>query len=49
MADFKKQGGSLEGRDEKRDFFPGEPKSIGNKPPGGGSAGGLEMDGHGVE
>jgi len=28
MADFKKQGGSLTGRDERIDHFAGEPKSI---------------------
>jgi hypothetical protein len=28
MADFKKQGGSLTGRDEQYDHFSGEPKSI---------------------
>lgn len=29
MDDFKKQGGSLGGREEKSDFFHGEPKSFG--------------------
>ena len=49
MDEFKKQGGSLHGKDEKRDFFPGEPKSVGNHPPGGGSAGGIIMNGHGTK
>jgi hypothetical protein len=30
MADFKKQGGSLTGREERYDGFEGEPRSIGN-------------------
>ena len=28
MDDFKQQGGSLKGREERHDFFPGEPKSF---------------------
>ena len=28
MEDFKKQGGSLGGREEKMDHFPGEPKAF---------------------
>lgn len=30
LADFKKQGGSLTGRDERYDGFEGEPKAIGS-------------------
>lgn len=29
MADFKKQGGSLQGREERYDGFEGEPKAVG--------------------
>ena len=29
MADFKKQGGSLTGREERYDGFEGEPRAIG--------------------
>ena len=29
MADFKRQGGVLTGREERFDFFEGEPRSIG--------------------
>ena len=37
MADFKKQGGSLTGREERYDGFEGEPRAVGNSL--GGSAG----------
>ena len=40
MDDFKKQGGSLGGREERKDFFPGEPRSFG-------TSSGLTMNGHG--
>lgn len=29
MADFKKQGGTLQGREERYDGFEGEPKAVG--------------------
>ena len=29
MADFKKQGGSLQGREERYDGFEGEPRAVG--------------------
>lgn len=37
MADFKKQGGSLTGREERYDGFEGEPRAVGGAL-GGGSA-----------
>ena len=30
MADFKKQGGSLTGREERYDGFEGEPRAVGS-------------------
>ena len=39
MADFKKQGGSLTGREERYDGFEGEPRAVGNAL--GGSSSGL--------
>lgn len=41
MADFKKQGGSLTGREERYDGFEGEPKSVGS------NLGGSSTIGHG--
>ena len=38
MADFKKQGGSLTGREERYDGFEGEPRAVGGAL-GGGSSG----------
>lgn len=45
MADFKKQGGSLTGREERYDGFEGEPRAVGSL---GGQSSGLEskMDRH---
>lgn len=39
MADFKKQGGSLTGREERYDGFEGEPRAVGSAL--GGSSSGL--------
>lgn len=40
LADFKKQGGSLQGREERYDGFEGEPKAVG------GALGGHHHGGH---
>ncbi|KAI9705574.1 MAG: hypothetical protein M1836_006330 [Candelina mexicana] len=45
MADFKKQGGSLTGREERYDGFEGEPRAVGSAL-GGGNATGLGSTGH---
>ena len=37
MADFKKQGGSLSGREERYDGFEGEPRAVGSALGGGSS------------
>ena len=37
MADFKKQGGSLTGREERYDGFEGEPRAVGSTLGGGSS------------
>ena len=37
MADFKKQGGSLTGREERYDGFEGEPRAVGSTLGGSGS------------
>lgn len=42
MADFKKQGGVLGGRDERHDHFDGEPKGVTS------SLGGLSSNGSGI-
>jgi len=42
MADFKKQGGSLSGREERYDGFEGEPRGVGSSL-GGGSSTGTHM------
>jgi len=39
MADFKKQGGSLTGREERYDGFEGEPRAVGSALGGGSSTG----------
>ena len=39
MADFKKQGGSLSGREERYDGFEGEPRGVGSSLGGGSSTG----------
>ena len=39
MADFKKQGGSLSGREERYDGFEGEPRAVGGALGGTGSTG----------
>ena len=39
MADFKKQGGSLSGREERYDGFKGEPRAVGGALGGSSSAG----------
>ncbi|KAL9594102.1 MAG: hypothetical protein Q9219_007217 [cf. Caloplaca sp. 3 TL-2023] len=44
MADFKKQGGSLSGREERYDGFEGEPKAVGGAL--GGSSTGTGLTGH---
>ena len=38
MADFKKQGGSLTGREERYDGFEGEPRAVGGTLGGGSSS-----------
>ena len=38
LADFKKQGGVLTGREERYDGFQGEPRSVGGSLGGGSSA-----------
>ena len=55
MADFKKQGGSLSGREERYDGFEGEPRAVGSALGGGsatsgttsGATGGLTGSHHG--
>ncbi|KAL8696149.1 MAG: hypothetical protein Q9224_002945 [Gallowayella concinna] len=44
MADFKKQGGSLTGREERYDGFEGEPRAVGGAL--GGSSTGSGLTGH---
>lgn len=44
MADFKKQGGSLSGREERYDGFEGEPRAVGSAL-GGSSTTGLGSSG----
>ena len=46
MADFKKQGGSLTGREERYDGFEGEPRAVGGAL-GGGSSTGSTTGGYG--
>lgn len=41
MADFKKQGGSLTGREERYDGFEGEPRAVGGALGGGSSTTGA--------
>lgn len=41
MADFKKQGGSLTGREERYDGFEGEPRAVGSALGGGSSTTGT--------
>lgn len=41
MADFKKQGGSLSGREERYDGFEGEPRAVGGALGGGSSTTGT--------
>ena len=41
MADFKKQGGSLTGREERYDGFEGEPRGVGSALGGGSSTTGT--------
>ena len=41
MADFKKQGGSLTGREERYDGFEGEPRAVGSSLGGGSSTAGT--------
>lgn len=42
MADFKKQGGTLSGREERYDGFEGEPRAVGS------SLGGSALGGSGL-
>lgn len=49
MDDFKRQGGHLSGREERRDDFQGEPKSVGGTLGGHGASGNTsltESEGH---
>lgn len=46
MADFKKQGGSLTGREERYDGFEGEPRAVGGAL--GGNSTGSGMTGSGM-
>lgn len=46
MADFKKQGGSLSGREERYDGFEGEPRAVGGAL--GGNSTGSGMTGSGM-
>ena len=41
MADFKKQGGSLTGREERYDGFEGEPRAVGGALGGSTSTSGI--------
>jgi len=45
MADFKKQGGSLTGREERYDGFEGEPRSIGSSLGHGAATGDFAREG----
>lgn len=45
MADFKKQGGSLSGREERYDGFEGEPRAVGNTLGSGSTGTGSGMTG----
>ncbi|KAI9846202.1 MAG: hypothetical protein M1830_007465, partial [Pleopsidium flavum] len=47
MADFKKQGGSLSGREERYDGFEGEPKAVGSSLGGGSMGTGSGLGHHG--
>ena len=47
MADFKRQGGTLSGREERYDGFEGEPKAVGSAL-GGGSTGTTGTTGSGL-
>lgn len=47
MSDFKKQGGSLTGREERYDGFQGEPKSVGGALGGATTGSGLGHSGTG--
>lgn len=47
MADFKKQGGSLEGREERYDGFEGEPRAVGSALGGGTTGTGVGTGHHG--
>lgn len=49
MADFKKQGGSLTGREERYDGFEGEPKAVGGALAGGHHHHGGHHSGTGVD
>ena len=46
MADFKKQGGSLTGREERYDGFEGEPRAVGSALGGGSSTTGTSSYGN---
>ena len=46
MADFKKQGGSLTGREERYDGFEGEPRAVGSALKGGSSTTGTSSYGN---
>ncbi len=48
MADFKKQGGSLTGREERYDGFEGEPRAVGSALGGGSSTGTTGTTGTGL-
>jgi len=48
MADFKKQGGSLTGREERYDGFEGEPRAVGGALGGQSSASGMGSSGAGT-
>ncbi len=47
MADFKKQGGSLTGREERYDGFEGEPRAVGSALGGGAIGSGSSTTGIG--
>lgn len=46
MADFKKQGGSLTGREERYDGFEGEPRAVGSSLGGGALGSSTGHTGH---
>lgn len=48
MADFKKQGGSLTGREERYDGFEGEPRAVGSALGGASSTGTSSYDNTGL-